>query len=157
MASAFQRLVATLRRAHKTCVTVEQCCGGTISSNILAQPGASAVYWGGSTAYNTRHAKALLLNSDVLHQQLLNPLPKDESLTSEAEQYIQSKVEWTAKTSVAFCEELQSDFAIAEGLYCDGRLYATIFVLVSCASIYCAVYAETTAGRAILDASSRIL
>ena len=114
----FPRLVATLRRARKTCVTVEQCCGGTISSNILAQPGASSVYWGGSTIYNTRHAKALLLNNQVLHQQLLHPTHSSSSTQeslSEAEQYIQAKVEWTAKTSVAFCQELQSDYAIAEG------------------------------------------
>ena len=112
--SIFQRLVATLRQAHKTCVTVEQCCGGTISSSILAQPGASEVYWGGVTAYNTRHAKGLLLNNEILHQQLMNPIQQQESL-SEAEQYIQAKVEWTAKASVAFCKELQSDYAIAEG------------------------------------------
>jgi len=120
--SAFQRLVAALRLSSKTCVTVEQCCGGLISASILAQPGASQVYLGGTTAYNTRKCKPLLLNDDALHRELLRSASQKKEddnavLLSEEEQYIQSKLDWTAKTSVAYCEALESDYAIAEGTY----------------------------------------
>jgi len=82
----------------------------------MAQPGASSVFYGGSVAYNSRRGKALLLNDDELHKSLT--VPKDESkgdASSDANAYIQSKFDWTAKTSVAFCKALDTDFAIAEG------------------------------------------
>lgn len=76
----------------------------------MAQPGASSVFWGGSVAYNTRMGQKLLLNDDTLHQALISIPP-----ATDAESYIQSKLRWTALTSVAFCEALGTDYAIAEG------------------------------------------
>ena len=34
---------------------------------------------------------------------------------SEADQYIRSKHNWTALTAVAFCEAMETDYAVAEG------------------------------------------
>ena len=34
---------------------------------------------------------------------------------SEADQYIRSKHDWTARTAVAFCEAMETDYALAEG------------------------------------------
>lgn len=112
----FSRLVAALKRKKATCTVVESCCGGLINASIMAVPGSSAVYYGGSVAYNTRKAKPLLLNDDVLHSSLTAPLEKDNvESTSEADRYMESKLDWTAKTAVAFCDSLQTDYAIAEG------------------------------------------
>jgi NAD+ diphosphatase len=108
----FQLLVSLLKETRKTCTVVEQSCGGVIQASIMAQPGASAVFFGGTVAYNTRKAKPLLLNDDILHQSLTQNNP---STCSTAESYIQSKMEWTAKTSVAFCKAMDTDYAIAEG------------------------------------------
>jgi NAD+ diphosphatase len=106
----FKRLVTALKQSKKTCTVVEQCCGGLINTSIMAQPGASSVFFGGSVAYNTRKGQKLLLNDPSLHQALTSiPAPKN------AEGYIESKLEWTARTSVAFCEALDTDYAIAEG------------------------------------------
>jgi Competence-damaged protein len=129
---SFTRLVAALRLGKKTCAVVEQCCGGLISASILAQPGASQVYLGGSVVYNTRKCQALLLNDEVLHQSLLassklqpsnvNEGNLDEQPDlSEEELYIQAKLDWTAKTSVAFCKELDTDYVIAEGTHSSTR------------------------------------
>jgi len=122
--SSFKRLVQVLKKSKKTCTVVEQCCGGTINTSIMAQPGASSVFYGGSIAYNTKKAKGLLLNDEDLHESLMSPSPspsgagasssKDDS-TSPSNDYIQSKFDWTAKTSVAFCKALDTDYAIAEG------------------------------------------
>ena len=109
-ASVFRGLVGALKKANKTCTIVEQCCGGLIQSSIMAQPGASSVFLGGSVVYNTRKAKPLLLNDDKLYESLTK-IPSARS----AKDYIQSKLEWTARTSVAFCETMQTDYAIAEG------------------------------------------
>jgi nicotinamide mononucleotide (NMN) deamidase PncC len=108
----FQLLVSLLKETKKTCTVVEQSCGGVIQASIMAQPGASAVFFGGTVAYNTRKAKPLLLNDDILHQSLTQNNP---STCSTAESYIQSKLEWTAATSVAFCKAMDTDYAIAEG------------------------------------------
>jgi|AntRauTorckE5430_2_1112549.scaffolds.fasta_scaffold03119_4 NAD+ diphosphatase len=108
---SFKRLVQALKTCKKTISVVEQCCGGTINASIMAQPGTSSVYYGGSVVYNTKKGKGLLLNSSELHKSLTNPNLKNDS----REEYIQSKLDWTAKTSVAFCESLGTDFAIAEG------------------------------------------
>jgi NAD+ diphosphatase len=105
----FKKLVQALKHSKKTCTAIEQCCGGVINSSILAQPGASSVYLGGSVIYNTKKGKSLLFNNEELHSSLTNKEITDK------ESYIQSKVDWTAKTSVAFCKELNTDYAIAEG------------------------------------------
>ncbi|GAX09838.1 NAD+ diphosphatase [Fistulifera solaris] len=106
----FERFVSLLKERKKTCVVVEQCCGGLIQASILAQPGASSVYFGGSVSYNTRKAKPLLLNSDELHQSLIQ-----KQFTDSAAGCIQSKLHWTAETSIAYCQAMGTDFAIAEG------------------------------------------
>ncbi len=112
--ASFKRLVQTLKKSKKTCTVVEQCCGGTINTSIMAQPGASKVYFGGSVAYNTKKGKGLLLNNDELHKSLVSP-PGAPSYTKDSDSYIHSKFDWTAKTSVAFCKALDTDYAIAEG------------------------------------------
>ncbi|KAL3917219.1 MAG: hypothetical protein SGARI_007768, partial [Bacillariaceae sp.] len=86
----------------------------------MAVPGSSSVYYGGSVAYNTRKAKKLLLDDAALHQRLVENNSSEKSNTStsassEAEAYIQSKLFWTAETSKAFCDSLETDYAIAEG------------------------------------------
>ena len=106
----FQRLVSALKQSKKNLTVVEQCCGGLIQASILAQPGASSVFLGGSVVYNTRKTKPLLLNNDALHQSLTS-IP---AATTEKD-YIQAKLDWTSQTSVAFCEALQTDYCIAEG------------------------------------------
>jgi nicotinamide mononucleotide (NMN) deamidase PncC len=109
----FQRLVQGLKEKGKTCTVVESCCGGIINSSILAVPGSSAVYVGGSVVYNTKRAKPLLFHDDDLHKSLLQShLLEGES---EADSYIRSKQHWTAQTAVAFCDQLGVDYAIAEG------------------------------------------
>lgn len=109
----FQRLVKSLKAHKATCTVIESCCGGVINSSILAQPGASAVYWGGSVSYNTRKGKPFLLNNQELYQKLSTPLKNDAQ--SEKDRYIQSKIDWTRETSLAFCEQVGTDFCIAEG------------------------------------------
>mmetsp|Transcript_33304 Transcript_33304/g.48881 ORF Transcript_33304/g.48881 Transcript_33304/m.48881 type:complete len:502 (+) Transcript_33304:1043-2548(+) len=95
---------------------VEQSCGGLISSSIMSVPGSSSVYYGGSIAYNSKKTKPLLLNNDALHSTLLQ-IGEDakEKGGSEAQNYMESKLKWTAEASVAFCKELQTDYCIAEG------------------------------------------
>lgn len=114
----FQRLVQGLKQQGKTCTVVESCCGGLIQSSLMAVPGSSAVYYGGSVAYNTQRAKKLLLNDETLHQSLLHPpslsMPSAAS-SSEGEAYIRSKEHWTAQTAVAFCDQMDVDYAISEG------------------------------------------
>lgn len=134
---SFARLVAALRLSKKTCTVVEQCCGGLVSSSIMAQPGASHVYYGGSIAYNTKRSKPLLLNNDALYQSLLTAARSDDAASlSEEYRYIQSKLDWTAQTSVAFCKEMDADFAIAEGALlndgdCDLHLTRVLSFLTS--------------------------
>eukprot|EP00551_Chaetoceros_affinis_P008885 CAMPEP_0203669376 /NCGR_PEP_ID=MMETSP0090-20130426/5782_1 /ASSEMBLY_ACC=CAM_ASM_001088 /TAXON_ID=426623 /ORGANISM="Chaetoceros affinis, Strain CCMP159" /LENGTH=509 /DNA_ID=CAMNT_0050534061 /DNA_START=128 /DNA_END=1653 /DNA_ORIENTATION=- len=76
----------------------------------MAQPGSSSVYYGGSIIYNTKKAKSLFLNDETLHASLAN-VPSAQT----KEEYIQSKIDWTAKTSVEFCKALGTDYAISEG------------------------------------------
>lgn len=119
----FKKLVQSLKQSKKTCTVIEQCCGGAINASILAQAGASSVYVGGSIVYNTRKAKGLLLNDDNLYNSLTYSSQKPQSKknqqdeareVSDKESYIQSKFNWTAETSVAFCKALNTDYAIAE-------------------------------------------
>lgn len=92
----FKRLVTALKLSKKTLTVVEQCCGGLINASIMAQPGASSVFYGGSVAYNTRMGQKLLLNDANLHTALTSIPP-----ATDAASYIQSKLEWTARSSVA--------------------------------------------------------
>jgi hypothetical protein len=138
---SFSRLVKALQAAgNKKCVVVEQCCGGLITASIMAQPGASSVLVGGSVVYDTKSAKPLLLNDEKLRDSIvtgwkhsgpvvaalstLSPTAgdDDDDASSAADQnekeednYIASKQHWTAATSVAFCQSLGTDYAIAEG------------------------------------------
>mmetsp|Transcript_19078 Transcript_19078/g.29048 ORF Transcript_19078/g.29048 Transcript_19078/m.29048 type:complete len:536 (-) Transcript_19078:2039-3646(-) len=108
--SPFYRLVEGLKNNGKTCTVIESCCGGLINSGIMAIPGSSGVYYGGSVAYNTKRAKKLLCDDSKLHETLLA-----NSSSSEAGAYIQSKLVWTGETAKAFCEHLNVDYAISEG------------------------------------------
>lgn len=118
--SHFRRLVKGLQEKGKTCTVVESSCGGIINASIMAIPGSSAVYYGGSVAYNTKRAKKLLLNDDTLHGSLLPTHPSHDGTEKahvdvDVDGYIQSKEHWTAQTAIAFCEQMDVDFAIAEG------------------------------------------
>lgn len=113
--AAFSRLVTALKRKRATITVVESCCGGLINSSIMAVPGSSAVYWGGSVAYNTRNAKPFLLNDETLHATLTAPFEGSSNDRSEADRYMESKLDWTAKTAVAFCDAVGTNYAIAEG------------------------------------------
>jgi NAD+ diphosphatase len=110
----FSRLVKGLKEHGKTCTVVESCCGGLINSSIMAVPGSSAVYYGGSVAYNTKRAKKLLLDDSDLHGKLVQPIVP-EAGESEGDAYVRSKMNWTAQTALAFCEQMDVDYAIAEG------------------------------------------
>lgn len=118
----FQRLVSVLKKSRKTCTVVEQSCGGLIQTSILAQPGASSVFYGGTVAYNTRKAKPLLLNDENFYGDLMQSHTGSMTQITDGtnpkrtlEEYIHSKVEWTAKSSVAYCQAMGTDYAIAEG------------------------------------------
>jgi nicotinamide mononucleotide (NMN) deamidase PncC len=114
---SFFRLVQALKGHKKTLTVVESCCGGLINASIMAVPNSSKVYYGGSIAYNTRKAKPLLLNHADLHTKLLtggNTMDNTKS-SNEADRYVESKLHWTSETAKAFCKELETDYAIAEG------------------------------------------
>ena len=111
---SFSRLVNGLKERGKTLSVVESCCGGLINASLMAVPGSSAVYYGGSVAYNTKKAKKLLLDDEILHNELTQPIGRQEG-ESEADVYIRSKLRWTEKAAIAFCEKLGVDYAIAEG------------------------------------------
>jgi NAD+ diphosphatase len=110
----FARLVSGLKDIGKTCTIVESSCGGLINASLMAVPGSSAVFYGGSVAYNTKRAQKLLLDDPDLHRELIQPMDQIEG-ESEGDKYIRSKLKWTAKTAVAFCEQMDVDYAIAEG------------------------------------------
>jgi NADH pyrophosphatase NudC (nudix superfamily)/nicotinamide mononucleotide (NMN) deamidase PncC len=120
---AFGRLVRSLKQHQATVTVVESCCGGVINASIMAQPGASAVYWGGSVAYRTQKAKPFLLNDAALHQKLTTTTPflptekngTNTSVESDKDRYIASKMDWTRHTALAFCDQAGTDFCIAEG------------------------------------------
>eukprot|EP00533_Pseudo-nitzschia_delicatissima_P001182 CAMPEP_0116089430 /NCGR_PEP_ID=MMETSP0327-20121206/6419_1 /TAXON_ID=44447 /ORGANISM="Pseudo-nitzschia delicatissima, Strain B596" /LENGTH=538 /DNA_ID=CAMNT_0003580617 /DNA_START=92 /DNA_END=1708 /DNA_ORIENTATION=+ len=111
---AFRRLVQSLKKHKKTLTVVEQCCGGLIQTSIMAQPGASSVFVGGSVPYNTKKGKGLLLNDEILHKSLLSPLNAVFDKSTE-DGYIDSKFDWTSKAATAFCESLETDYAVSEG------------------------------------------
>ena len=107
-AAAFKAVVDALKARGKTTTVVESTAGGLISSSIMAVEGSSAVYQGGSVAYNTRRCQPVLLNDAELHASLLN------ASAADADSYKASKRDWTAKTAVAYCEAMGTDYAVAE-------------------------------------------
>ena len=109
---SFRRLVAQLKSEKKTIAVVESSCGGLIQSSILAVPGASSVYFGGTVAYKTQRTKELLLNDKHLHQKLLN-LERNEGEPDE-DFYVRSKFHWTATLAQAYCQHMQVDLALAQ-------------------------------------------
>ena len=111
--AAFRRLVAALKGKKQTCAVVESSCGGIIQGSIMAIPGSSAVFWGGTVAYNTRKSRPILLNDAALHSALKEPLERG-SAESSAELYIRSKMEHTRLAAAAYCEQMGTHFAIAE-------------------------------------------
>jgi len=115
---SFRVLVEALKRRGRTVTTIESCCGGLVGASILAQPGASAVFYGGSVSYNTRRAKPFLLNDDNLYKSLVRPLQADSSdgggAESERDAYVRSKLDWTRRTAEAFCRETGTDYCLAE-------------------------------------------
>jgi nicotinamide mononucleotide (NMN) deamidase PncC len=120
--AAFQRLVQGLKDRTKTIAVVESSCGGLIQASIMAVPGSSQVYFGGSIAYNTQRSLPLLFNDKALHERILQrppPLPPNDddagSSGSSADDYIRSKEVWTAEVAKACCDALGVDYAIAEG------------------------------------------
>ncbi|KAL7548680.1 hypothetical protein ACHAWF_011959, partial [Thalassiosira exigua] len=124
----FQHLVEALKSASQTCTIVESSCGGLISSSLMSVPGSSKVYFGSTVAYNTKKSGKLLCGDEKLHGRLLNGPPsaddneethadtfEEGDLSEEARKYIQTKLHWTRETSLAYCEHMNTDFAIAEG------------------------------------------
>ena len=121
----FQRLVETLKSSSQTCTIIESSCGGLISSSLMSVPGSSRVYFGGTTAYNTKRAGKLLCNDNELHNRLLNSksagiaegseVDVHENLSEETKAYIQSKVNWTKEAAISYCKHMDTNFAIAEG------------------------------------------
>ena len=128
---AFRRLVQSLRKHKKTLTVVEQCCGGLIQTSIMAQPGASSVFVGGSVPYNTKKGRAFLLNEttttttttdgdggagsggDGLYESILESQKAFDRSTKDG--YIDSKFDWTKRVATSFCEALDTDYAITEG------------------------------------------
>jgi NADH pyrophosphatase NudC (nudix superfamily)/nicotinamide mononucleotide (NMN) deamidase PncC len=124
---SFARLVAALRITKSTCTVIEQSCGGTVAASILAQPGASQVFYGSSVVYNTARCQPILLNDSALYQSLLvTPVSESTRLGSmlddldadlydeESVMYIRSKLHWTTQTALAYCQQLNTDYAMAE-------------------------------------------
>jgi len=107
--AAFKAVVDALKARGKTTTVVESTTGGLISSSIMAVEGSSSVYYGGSVSYNTRKCQPVLLNDAALHASLVG------ASAADAAAYKDSKRDWTAKTAVAYCEAMGTDFAVAEG------------------------------------------
>ena len=104
--AAFARLVTALKHSNKTITGVESCCGGLIQSSILSQPGASAVFSGGTVSYNTKNALPVLLNDKPLHDKLtaisLAAAGQHANESEEEQKYVRSKVEHT-KQNTSWC------------------------------------------------------
>ena len=107
--AAFKAVVDALKARGKTTTVVESTTGGLISSSIMAVEGSSSVYYGGSVSYNTRKCQPVLLNDTALHASLVG------ASAADAQAYKASKRDWTAKTAVAYCEAMGTDYAVAEG------------------------------------------
>lgn len=124
--TSFQSLVQSLKSTKQTCTIIESSCGGLISSSLMSVPGSSAVYYGGTVAYNTKKSGKLLCGDEELHGRLLNApsaaavndedlLDAHPDLSEEAREYVKSKLHWTRQTALSYCDHVQTDFAIAEG------------------------------------------
>lgn len=92
----------------------------------MGVPGSSAVYYGGTVAYNTKKSGKLLCGDEELHNRLLNApsttgsddailLAEQSDLSEEAIEYVKSKLHWTRETALKYCEHIETDFCIAEG------------------------------------------
>ncbi|KAL3803248.1 hypothetical protein ACHAWO_005605 [Cyclotella atomus] len=121
----FTRLVQSLKSTNQTCTIIESSCGGLISSSLMSVPGSSAVYFGGTVAYNTRMSGKLLCGDEELHKSLLSGpsvnsdddklLDEHSDLSEGARKYIKSKLHWTREVAIKYCQHVNTDFAIAEG------------------------------------------
>ena len=118
----FSLLVSGLKELNKKCTVIESSCGGLINASIMAVPGSSKVFNGGSVVYNTNQSLKLLMNDSKLHSELVSysssskEIMQQDDLTEDeaADAYIQAKLHWTEKTALAFCSQMDVDFAIAE-------------------------------------------
>ena len=125
----FSRLVRALRAHGATITVVEGCTGGLVQAGLLSQPGASAVYRGGTIAYNTQQSQPFLFQDAALYEQLLQIRERslhDDGKSSASERYQQSKIEWTRAVAVAACRATGTDFGVAQNgatgptFPCDG-------------------------------------
>ena len=114
-ARTFKAVVDALKSRNKTVTTLESTTGGLISSSIMEIDGASSCYFGGSVAYNTRRCKPILLNDEALHDSLVHPTLQAVDGESEGDHYKRSKLDWTRKTAIQYCQQMGTDFAVAEG------------------------------------------
>ena len=118
----FSALVAGLKKLNKKCTVIESSCGGLINASIMAVPGSSRVFNGGSVVYNTNQSLKLLMNDSKLHNELVSysdsskRILQQENLTESeaADAYIQAKLQWTEKAALEFCSQMDVDIAIAE-------------------------------------------
>jgi nicotinamide mononucleotide (NMN) deamidase PncC len=90
----------------------------------MGVPGSSAVYFGGTVAYNTRKSQKLLCGDDELYKRLLDPVTNEDDeklldehpdLSAAARKYIKSKLHWTRETAMKYCHHVETNYAIAEG------------------------------------------
>ena len=107
--TAFLRSVQLLKASRATVTVCESSAGGLINAGILAVPGASAVYWGGSVVYSTQRASQLMLLDETDARAL-----RSRTITTP-EDYEQSKIAWTSLAARSLMRRLGTTWAIAEG------------------------------------------
>ena len=78
--AAFRAVVEALKARGKTVTVVESTCGGLISASLMGVEGSSAVYYGGSVAYNTAKAKPVTKRRKAWN--LPKPMWSNASFTS---------------------------------------------------------------------------
>ena len=54
------------------------------------------------------------MDDGELHAALVSELETVQG-EGEADKYVRSKLDWTAKTAMAYCEQMGTDYAVAEG------------------------------------------
>lgn len=97
-------------KAHKQTITFcESSTGGLIMASLLAVPGASAVFPGGSVIYNSKKAGKLLLDEEVVAEQ---ERTKDYSTPAS---YRNSKMAMTASSAKTLREKLGTTWCLSEG------------------------------------------